>query len=162
MKLSIAPELALSKLLSPASIALSLAANERDGVFAEMIARIPDLSNKPEARQGLLRALQERERLCSTGFGGGVALPHTRNSLVGLEHATIVFGRHLLGIPYGAMDNAPVKLLFLLVAPTVTQHLQILARLSRLLRNVQLRQDLLAVQSPEAVLAFLREAEERL
>jgi mannitol/fructose-specific phosphotransferase system IIA component (Ntr-type) len=160
MKLSIAPHLAVSKLLSRATIELSLRSNERDAVFAELIGKIPDLVKRPEARQALLSALQEREKLCSTGFGGGVALPHTRKSIPGLEHAVVVFGRHLKGIPYGAMDDAPVRLLFLLVAPTINQHLHILARLSRLLRNAPLRQDLLDVEGPEEVLVFLREAEQ--
>ena len=56
----------------------------------------------------------------------------------------------------------PARLFFLLVAPTVTQHLAILARLSRLLRDPKLRQSLLTADKPEKVLALIREAEAKL
>src|SRR4051812_37678937 len=162
MSVSTSPGQKLCKLLSRSTIELSLRASGRDAVFAELIGKIPDLAHKVEARQALLRALQEREKLCSTGFGGGVALPHTRDRIAGLQHAIIVFGRHREGIAYGSGDDAPVKLFFLLVAPTVSQHLHLLGRLSRLLRNAQLRDDLLDVESAEEVLVFLRAAEEDL
>ena len=113
MKLCTAPDLSISHLLSPTTIELFLRSDARDAVFAELISRIPDLVRRPAAKQALLNALRERESLCSTGCGGGVALPHTRNSILGLEHPLIVFGRHLQGIPYGAMDDRPVQLFFL-------------------------------------------------
>ena len=108
----------------------------------------------------LLRALREREQLHSTGIGDGIALPHARNALVGLvDHPILVFGRHAQGIPYGAIDAIPARLFFLLVAPTVTQHLSILARLSRVLRDPKLRQGLQTAERPEKVLQLLRGAE---
>src|SRR5207247_11130281 len=90
----------------------------------------------------------------------GSALPHARDPLVGLvNHSIVVFGRHETGIPYGAIDNIPARLFFLLIAPTVTQHLAILARLSRLLRDPRVRQNLLAADQPENVIGIVREAE---
>jgi mannitol/fructose-specific phosphotransferase system IIA component (Ntr-type) len=74
----------------------------------------------------------------------------------------MVFGRHASGIPYNAIDNVPARLFFLLLAPTVTQHLAILARLSRLLRDPKLRQSLLTADQPEQVLALIQEAEAKL
>src|SRR5512139_3847519 len=134
----------LSELLSPETINLNLRSGDRDSVLEELTDQIPQLKDQPEARQTLLRALHERETLHSTGIGDGIALPHARNALVGLvDHSLIVFGRHPTGIPFGAIDNIPARLFFLLVAPTVTQHLAILARLSRLLRDPRLRQKLL-------------------
>jgi mannitol/fructose-specific phosphotransferase system IIA component (Ntr-type) len=162
MKLTEATRPRLSQLLSAITIELSLRGNDRDAVFQEMIDKIPDLAGKPEAKQALLSALREREKLCSTGLGDGVALPHTRNTIAGLaDRARIVFGRHRTGLAYGAIDGAPVKLLFLLLAPTVSQHLQILARLSRLLREATLRQNLLQAEQPEQVLAFIGKAEQK-
>lgn len=162
MRLSTSSDLALSTVLSSATIELALRSGERDAAFAELIARIPDLEQKPEAKQALLHALQEREKRCSTGFDSGVAIPHTRDPIAGLEHPVVVFGRRLKGIAYGAIGDAPVKLVFLLVAPTVRHHLHLLGRLSRLLRDSQLRQDLLQAESAEEVLVFLEEAEQRL
>jgi mannitol/fructose-specific phosphotransferase system IIA component (Ntr-type) len=153
----------LSELLSPAMINLSLKGADREAVLEELVGQIPNLAGEPEARQTLLRALHEREQLHSTGIGDGIALPHARNALVGLvDRPVIAFGRHAQGIPYGAIDGVPAKLFFLLVAPTVTQHLAVLARLSRLLRDPKVRQDLLAAGSAERVLAIIREAEAKL
>src|SRR5215470_14066322 len=103
---------------------LNLASSDRDAVLNELVNQIPQLAKQPEARKTLLRALQERELLHSTGIGDGVALPHARNALVGLvDEPIVVFARHATGIPYGAIDNVPARLFFLLIAPTVTQHL---------------------------------------
>src|SRR5881296_1791731 len=128
--------LLISDLISAATIELRLRGRQRDDVLNELVGRIPEIAARPEAQQTLLRALQEREQLHSTGIGDGVAIPHARNAIAGLaDHPIVVFGRHAPGIAYGAIDGAPVQLLFLLLAPSVSQHLQTLARLSRMLRD---------------------------
>jgi len=153
----------LSDLITAATIVLDLKGADGDAVLAELVARIPAIANRPEARQNLLRALQEREQLHSTGIGDGIALPHARSALVGLvTEPVIVFGRHAQGIPFGAIDGIPSRLFFLVVAPTVTQHLAALARLSRLLRDPRLRQGLLTADGAKTVLALIREAESRM
>jgi len=146
--------------MSPHAVKLQLTGQNSDAVLAELIGQIREIGDRPEAREALLRALQEREMLHSTGIGDGIALPHARNALVGLvEHPIIVFGRHPTGINYGAIDGAPAQLFFLLLAPNVTEHLSILARLSRFLRVPKLRKDLLAAESPEKVIGLIRQAE---
>ena len=150
----------LSELLPAARINLHLASNQRDEVLAELVEQVSEIADNATARQTLLHALEERERLHSTGIGDGIALPHARNALVGLvDHPILVFGRHATGVPFGAIDGAPARLFFLLVAPTVTQHLAMLARLSRLLRDPRLRKSLLAAETPEQVQSLIREAE---
>ena len=158
-----APSVVLSELLSPATIILDLKSADRESVLTELVNQIPQLADRPDARQTLLRALHDREQLYSTGIGDGVALPHSRNALVGLvDWPIMVFGRHKQGIPYGAIDSVPARLFFLLIAPTVTQHLAILARLGRLLRSPKLRQNLLTADKPEKVQALIREGEAKL
>jgi nitrogen PTS system EIIA component len=153
----------LNELLSPAAINLQLKAGNQAGVLAELVSQVPALKDQPEGRQTLLRALQEREALHSTGIGEGIALPHARNALVGLvDRPLMVFGRHPTGIAYGSIDGVPARLFFLLIAPTVTQHLAILARLSRLLRNPKLRQGLLAADSPAKIIGVIRDAEAKM
>lgn len=153
----------LSELIPPASINLNLQSKDRDSVLAELVNLIQAIHDQPEAKVTLLRALHEREQLYSTGIGDGIALPHARNALVGLvDQPVIVFGRHTPGIPYGAIDGIPARLFFLLVAPTVTQHLAVLARISRLLREPRVRQELLSADSPTKVLNTIRDAESRL
>jgi mannitol/fructose-specific phosphotransferase system IIA component (Ntr-type) len=153
----------LHELLSPATIKLNLTSIDRDSVLEELIGQIPAIAGQPEARMTLLRALHEREQLYSTGIGDGIALPHARNALVGLvDKPVIVFGRHPYGIPYGSIDHVPARLFFLLVATTVTQHLAILARISRLLRDPKVRQALLKVESADEAIALIREAEAKM
>jgi mannitol/fructose-specific phosphotransferase system IIA component (Ntr-type) len=150
-------------LLSPATIQLDLKSADRDSVLEELVNLIPQLAKEPAAQQTLLRALHERERLHSTGIGDGIALPHARNGLVGLvDDPLMVFGRHAQGIPYDAFDGVPARLFFLLLAPTVTQHLGILARLGRVIHDPTLRQNLLGADSPETVINLIREAEEKM
>jgi len=151
----------LNELLSPATVNLNLKSTDRDGVLSELVNQIQELKDRPDAQQTLLRALKEREQLHSTGIGDGVAFPHSRNALVGMvDRPTLVLGRHPDGIPFGAIDAAPARLFFLLVAPNLTQHLGILARLSRLLTDPRLRWNLLAADKPEKAIALIRDAEE--
>jgi mannitol/fructose-specific phosphotransferase system IIA component (Ntr-type) len=150
----------VTELFSPAAMNLNLASTDREAVLNELVNQIPQLAKQPEARKTLLRALHERELLHSTGIGDGIALPHARNALVGLvDEPIVVFARHATGIPYGAIDGVPARLFFLLIAPTVTQHLGILARLSRILRDPKVRQNLLAADRPEKVISLLQDAE---
>lgn len=150
----------LGELLSPDTIKLQLAGQNRDTVLTELVNQIPEIADRPEDRQKLLRALQEREQLHSTGIGDGVALPHARNALVGLvDHPIVVFGRHDTGIAYSSIDGAPARLFFLLIAPTVTQHLAILARLGRVLRDPKLRKALLTAESSAKVISLIKDAE---
>lgn len=160
MDLPNVPRFFLHELISRNSINLALASSQRDDVLRELIELVPPLANNPSSKETFFRALQEREQLHSTGIGDGIALPHARNALVGLvDKPVIAFGRHATGIPYGAVDNEPARLFFLLVATNVGQHLQILARISRLLRSTKLRKSLLQADKPEAVISLICEAE---
>jgi mannitol/fructose-specific phosphotransferase system IIA component (Ntr-type) len=153
----------LSELLSPATINMHLAGKKRDEVLSELVNQIKELKDQPQGRDTLLRALEEREQLHSTGIGDGVALPHARNALVGLvNRPIIVFGRHSSGVPYGAIDGAPAKLFFLLIAPTVTQHLSMLARISRVLRDPKVRKHLLTADTPDKVVQIIKDAESKI
>lgn len=151
----------ISNLISLATVQLHLTGRDRDDVLRELVGLVPELADRPEARASLFKALIDREQLHSTGIGDGIALPHARQALAELVPRPVVaFGRHLVGVPYGAIDNRPVTLFFLLVTTTVTEHLQVLARISRLVRDARLRQDLLTADRPETVLKLIRGAEE--
>lgn len=114
----------------------------------------------PLAERGeqVLGALLTRERLGSTGVGEGVAIPHAK--IAGLKHLTACFGRKVDGIGYDAIDDQPVKLIFMLLVPenSAGVHLKALARISRLLKNALFRQALLQMQDPKALYdAFVEE-----
>lgn len=154
------PRLGIHQLLNLESVQLRLKGTQREDVLRELVEAIPVLKKENAARNTLFLALLEREKLHSTGIGDGVALPHARNALVGMvENPVIVFGRHANGVPFGAIDGEPSRIFFLVVAPNVTQHLGILARLSRMLRDPKLRQALLLAEKPDKVINLLKQAE---
>ena len=156
-------EMVLGGLIKPDLVQVNLTGADRDAVLGELVDLIPNIKDEPAAREKLMKALHEREQLHSTGIGDGVALPHARNALVGLvTEPVIVFGRHLSGIPYAAIDGKPAQLFFLLVAPSVTRHLAVLARISRVLRDPRLRQNLLSAGTPVEVQKAITEAEAKM
>src|SRR5688572_15989461 len=106
----------LTELLGNGAIKLNLTSFKRDGILDELVSLIPEIKDNPDARTILLRALREREQLHSTSIGDGIAVPHARNALVGMvQRSVIVFGRHVEGVQYGALDGEPVKLFFLII-----------------------------------------------
>ena len=117
---------------------------------AEIAARSTGLK-----AEKLLAALLEREQAGSTGVGGGVALPHAH--VPGLERLTAVFLRLDEPVGFAALDDRPVDLVFALFAPehAGAEHLQALARVSRLLRQADLREHLRQAQSADAIHTLL-------
>lgn len=100
-------------------------------------------------------SLIERERKGSTGVGAGVAVPHAR--VEGLERMRSLFLRLEAPIDFGAVDDQPVDLVFVLLAPkeAKTEHLQALARISRALRKPELREQLRQARTQDALHALL-------
>ena len=112
----------------------------------------------PEA---MLQVLLERERLGSTGIGDGIAIPHGK--LQGLDEILLSFGRSSEGIAFDAMDGKPVHLFFLLMAPenSAGLHLKILAKISRMLKDTALRNNLLQAKSKEEIWRIIEEQEQK-
>ena len=152
----------LSELLRTEQIQLDLRGTDKSSVLKELVALVPEIRKEPSHQELFLHSLLERERLHTTATGEGVALPHARNPLAGiLKRSLLIFGRHSTGIPFGALDNKPVQLLFLIAAPSLTDHLAMLARLSRVLRDAQLRAGLLEVSRAEEMARLMQDAEQR-
>jgi PTS system nitrogen regulatory IIA component len=95
----------------------------------------------------IIEILKQRENLGSTGIGEGVAIPHGK--LSALNDIIVAFGRSIEGISYDSLDGKPVHLLFLLLAPenSAGQHLKILARISKMLKDINFRKKLLKAKS---------------
>jgi len=110
----------------------------------------------------LLKALLEREKLGSTGIGDGVAIPHGK--LNGLDNIILLFGKSGEGIDFDAIDGKPVCLVFLLVAPADSAglHLKALARLSRMLREKDFKNNLMTASDAEALLGIIIDKDENL
>jgi nitrogen PTS system EIIA component len=103
----------------------------------------------------VLDALLDREAVASTGVGHGVAVPHAR--LAGLARVRGVFMRLEQPVAFGAVDDRPVDLIFALFAPPEAsgEHLRALARVSRLLRQSDIREQLRKARSVDALRALL-------
>lgn len=104
----------------------------------------------------------ERERLQSTGIGDGVAIPHTSLETTTARAAALVVSRP--GIPFDSIDGAPVHIVLGVVGPkdATGEHLRVLARISRLLRDEATRHALSAAASPEAALSIIESREQQL
>jgi PTS system nitrogen regulatory IIA component len=119
-------------------------------IVAEIAARSVDVT-----AADITAKLLARERLSSTGVGYGVAVPHAR--LRGLDRMHGVFVRLETPIDFGAVDEQPVDLIFALLAPAdhPAEHLRALARVSRALRQADLRQQLRQASGVDAIRALL-------
>ena len=103
------------------------------------------------------QTLVDRERLATTGVGGGVAIPHGK--LEGLRSILAAVGISRTGISFDAVDNAPVHIFVALVAPLNSSgdHLRALARISRLLKDPSIRRRLIEARSSEDVYDIIRQ-----
>jgi PTS system nitrogen regulatory IIA component len=142
-------------LLAPNAVLPIFKAQSKKQLLQEMAGHAAQLTGQPERR--IFETLIERERLGSTGMGQGIAIPHGR--LSGLSKITGVFARLETPIAYDSVDNQPVDLVFLLLAPdgAGADHLKALARVSRLLRNQGTCEKLRAASKPEVLYALLTE-----
>ncbi len=106
-------------------------------------------------------SIAERERLGSTGFGGGVAIPHGK--LAGLDRVYALVARLSTAVDYKAIDGGKVDLVFLLLSPpdAGAEHLKALAAVSRLVRNAATVEKLRGARSRDALAAVVLAAEER-
>ena len=103
----------------------------------------------------ILQALLDRERTSSTGVGHGVAVPHA--ALKGLDRMHGIFIHLDTPVDYDSIDDMPVDLVFALFAPegAGSEHLRALAKVSRLLRQKELREQLRAIDNSDAIYALL-------
>lgn len=110
---------------------------------------------------GSLEGLENREKLCSTGLPGGLALLHTRNPDDYLfESGFIALGRTTQPIPFGAPDGRPTHLFFLLACPDSSFHLHTLARLCLMAQKTELLHNLLAASSRDEMFEILLNSEQ--
>lgn len=148
-----------SDMLRPDAVQTGVIATNKKAVFhhiATIAAEIVDADPKLIAER-----LAAREKLGSTGFGGGVAIPHAK--LDGLAQVTGVFVRLTQAVDFQAVDDLPVDLVFMLLSPTDAGavHLKALARVSRRLRDKAFLEKLRGAGSPDALYALFTADEVR-
>lgn len=143
----------ITDLVTPATVVASLKATSKKQALQELARRAAELTGEQE--RAIFDVLLERERLGTTGVGDGVAIPHGK--LPNLRKLVGIFARLERPIDFEAIDEQPVDLIFLLLAPGTAgaDHLKALARVSRLLRDRQTREKLRGSETREALYALL-------
>jgi PTS system nitrogen regulatory IIA component len=133
-----------------------LQAVTKEAVLAELAAVLMP-AGSPDDQDEMVRVLMARERLGSTGIGDGIAIPHGK--IGGLDDLRIAIGRSHQGVDFNALDGKPAHLFFLLMAPENSsgQHLKVLARISRLLKDNVLRKNLMEAESAAELFKLLVE-----
>jgi len=144
-------------LITPQAILANLKAGSKKQALQDMARRAAELTGQHE--RAVFDVLLERERLGTTGVGHGIAIPHGK--LPGLERVHGVFARLERPIDFDAIDEQPVDLIFLLLAPehAGADHLKALARVSRLLRDQGMCEKLRGSDNADAIYALLTQQE---
>jgi nitrogen PTS system EIIA component len=147
-------------LLHPDLIIAEIGSTEKMAVIREF-ARAIKSTGRVQDEEELVRVLAERESLGSTGIGEGVAIPHGK--LHAITDMTIAFGRSKKGVDFGSLDAKPVHLFFLLVTPEDKpgEHLKALARISRILKNPSLREQLRTAAGREELQRLIYEEDKK-
>ncbi len=148
----------ITDLISESNIRVGLTARTKPELIRELIDVLP-LSS--ETRQETVRAVMEREKLLSTGIGNGIAIPHGIAPVPGEVVAAL--GITAEPVDFDAIDERPVRLVFLLVADEAhhNTHMKALARISRLLHSEDFRQALWHSTSVSEAMNAIRSEEAR-
>jgi PTS system nitrogen regulatory IIA component len=143
----------IADLITPKSVIAQLRVTSKKQALQELAKRAAALTGIGD--RAIYDVLLERERLGSTGIGSGIAIPHGK--LKGLTRLYGVFARLERPIPFEAIDEQPVDLIFMLLAPEEAgaDHLKALARISRLLRDRTMCEKLRGTDNADALYALL-------
>jgi PTS system nitrogen regulatory IIA component len=141
--------------LKKEAIILDLKATDKKSVLEELTIPAATISKIDHSQ--LVRMLMERERLGTTGIGGGIAIPHGK--LKNLPSELLCMGISHKGVSFEAMDGKPVHIFFLLFTPegATDLHLMLLSRISKMLRNDIFKQRLLDAPNVDTVFDILEE-----
>ena len=146
----------ISDLISLEGVIANLRVTSKKQALQNLACRAAAITSEPE--RAIFEVLIERERLGTTGVGNGIAIPHAK--LPGLGKLYGLFARLETPIDFDAVDEQPVDLICLLLAPESAgaDHLKALARVSRLLRDRSICEKLRDRDSAEAIHALLTES----
>lgn len=137
------------------SIRLELDAETKDDVLKELVG-VLGLDEKSEGI--LFKMLKRRENLGSTGIGRGIAIPHCRSLVV--NRLRVAFGRQPQGVDFRAIDEEPVRYVFLIVAPPLevsNQYLPVLGKIAQFSKESDVPERLDELEDPQEFLDLLEE-----
>lgn len=143
----------ISDLIKPDHVIARLRSTSKKQALQDLARRAAEITGQPE--RAIFSTLMKRERLGTTGVGNGIAIPHGKLST--LDRLYGLFARLDQPIDFDAIDDRPVDLIFLLLAPESSgaDHLKALARVSRLLRDKPTCEKLRGTDDAEALYALL-------
>jgi len=149
----------LSDYLDESGILLDITGDSKSEILSKLVSILADMGaidNRPE----ILKTLEEREKLKTTGIGSGIAIPHCKSSEVDRVH--VVLGISKTGVDFESLDQQPANFFFLLVAPenAGSEHLKVSAKIVRLVREDTVRAELLKMTSAKDILEFIQLKEE--
>jgi mannitol/fructose-specific phosphotransferase system IIA component (Ntr-type) len=147
----------LADLLKPERISVPIRGTDKRSVLSELLGLL--VGNGQPQFVDILRAVEERERVLSTGIGRGVAVPHGKSQQV--QELRLAAGTSAAPVAFDALDGQPVRLFFLLIGPEVAngEDVKTLGRITRLVRGEALRNHLLSARDAGEFYRFLCEAE---
>ena len=139
---SVDPELPVSSLLHPETCEVPLEARTKRSVL-ESLVEVAGRTWQVWEPAKILSAVREREEILSTAYENGIAIPHPRNPLPdAIGESIIAFGRTFAGVPFGSPGGRLTDLFFLVLSRDARTHLQVLARLGRLMQLPDFLDDL--------------------
>ena len=146
----------IADLITPAAVIPNLRATSKKQALQDLAKKAAELTGQNE--RAVFDVLLERERLGTTGVGNGIAIPHGKLSSLGRLYG--VFARLEKPIHFESIDEQPVDLIFLLLAPETAgaDHLKALARVSRLLRDKGVCEKLRGTDNADGLFALLTES----
>jgi PTS system nitrogen regulatory IIA component len=139
--------------LDPGLVAF-LDVNTRDEAINALVTMIHQ-TGRLQDKYAFYEAIIEREKIVSTGIGMGTAIPHAK--LASYEDFFIAIGILRKGLDWNALDGSPVRIIFLIGGPDdkQTEYLQILSKLTQLIKDDQIRKKMLTLNSPEDMIKLL-------
>lgn len=149
----------ISKHLKKEQICLNLKATDKKAVIRELANFLRGAKEITDFNS-FLKDVFKREKMETTGIGNEIAIPHARTDAT--SEFVIAFGRSVKGVKFQSLDGQPVKLIFLMATPKqdIRRYLQILARLTRLLKKADFRKSLMEVSNAKEVKEVFKKTEE--
>ena len=144
----------IKRILKPAQIALDLPGETKDQIIAAMVD-LAMTTGRVADRQEALHAVLEREAKMSTGMQYGVAIPHGKSDAV--QELVACIGLKPEGVDFQSLDGNPSRIFVMTISPlsSTGPHVQFLAEISKVLKDAENRERILASQTPEELLAQL-------
>ena len=135
-----------------------LKAQTKKGILEELVTPVAEIANVKQ--ETVVQVLMDRERLGSTGIGGGIGIPHGKMKT--LETLVLGFGLSRRGVDFESLDGKPTHIFFLLITPenSTGLHLKLLARISRILKNEPFKDRLLNAADRDEILSVIKEEDE--